>query len=94
MFLSTADFSGAGLSDSRLLTWDTSNLLTYTPAGSERIVVNLNSANGRLTGYWWDRGNTNTRVNLRGILFQKQALAGGYFYYHDRKTGLLQLLPK
>ncbi|MCB1231649.1 MAG: hypothetical protein KDN19_15370 [Verrucomicrobiae bacterium] len=86
--------SGAGLSDSRLLTWDTSNVLTYTPVGSERIVVNLNSTNGFVTGYWWDRGNTNTRVNLRGILFQKQDLAGGYFYYHARKTGLLQLLPK
>ncbi len=85
--------TGNGADESFLCDWDDRNRIFYTPEDRELVRVNVNASSGLVTDFWFDRGNTSTRVNFRGALFQKQELGAGFWYFLDGQTGLMTLSP-
>ncbi|MCB1231565.1 MAG: hypothetical protein KDN19_14945 [Verrucomicrobiae bacterium] len=85
--------TGNGGDESFFCDWDDRNRILYTPEDRELVRVNVNARSGLVTGFWFDRGNTNTRLNFCGALFQKQELGAGFWYFLDGQTGLMTLSP-
>lgn len=85
--------TGNGADESFLCDWNDRNRILYTPEDRELVRINVNARSGLVTGFWFDRGDTNTRLNFRGALFQKQELGAGFWYFLDGQTGLMTLSP-
>lgn len=79
--LAASSLPGGGFS--RLMTWHGTNKPTH--AGPETLSVWVAPSNGALTGRFHDRAGK-LLVLFRGVIFQKQGLAGGCFL-RDHQTG-------
>lgn len=79
--LAASSLPGGGFS--RLMTWHGTNKLTH--AGPETLSVWVAPSIGALTGRFHDR-SSKLLVLFRGVIFQKQGLAGGCFL-RDHQTG-------
>ena len=83
--LAASSLPGGGFS--RLMTWHDTNKLTH--AGPETLSVWVAPSNGALTGRFHDRASK-LLVLFRGVIFQKQGLAGGCFL-RDHQTGYVHI---
>ncbi|MCB1090238.1 MAG: putative Ig domain-containing protein [Verrucomicrobiae bacterium] len=69
---------GSGVSEEWFATWAADDTVTYAPVGSESLQLQVNTANGLISGTWREQPG-GLRVPFKAVIFQRQEIAGGNF---------------